>query len=77
MGKIMLKAYKYRLYLKESNNRHKARLKVAKLHEKITNQRKNFLQQLSTKLIRENQSDRKSTRLNSSHLVLSRMPSSA
>ena len=56
MGKIMLKAYKYRLYLKESNNRHKARLKVAKLHEKITNQRKNFLQQLSTKLIRENQS---------------------
>ena len=37
MGKIMLKAYKYRLYLKGSNNRYKARLKVAKLHEKITN----------------------------------------
>ena len=43
MGKIMLKAYKYRLYIKESNNRYKARLKVAKLHEKITKQRKNFL----------------------------------
>ena len=56
MGKIMLKAYKYRLYIKGSNNRYKARLKVAKLHEKITNQRKNFLHKLSTKLIRENQS---------------------
>ena len=56
MGKIMLKAYKYRLYINGSNNRYKARLKVAKLHEKITNQRKNFLHKLSTKLIRENQS---------------------
>ena len=52
----MLKAYKYRLYINGSNNRYKARLKVAKLHEKITNQRKNFLHKLSTKLIRENQS---------------------
>ena len=41
---------------KGSNNRNKARLKVAKLHEKITNQRKDFLYKLSTKLIRENQS---------------------
>ncbi|MBO3441062.1 IS200/IS605 family element RNA-guided endonuclease TnpB [Clostridium haemolyticum] len=41
---------------KGSNNRCKARLKVAKLHEKITNQRKNFLHKLSIKLIRENQS---------------------
>ena len=41
---------------KGSNNRYKARLKVAKLHEKITNQRKDFLHKLSTKLIRENQS---------------------
>ncbi len=41
---------------KGSNNRYKTRLKVAKLHEKITNQRKDFLQKLSTKLIRENQS---------------------
>lgn len=41
---------------KGSNNRYKARLKVAKLHEKITNQRKDFLHKLSLKLIRENQS---------------------
>ena len=41
---------------KGSNNRNKARLKVAKLYEKITNQRKDFLHKLSTKLTRENQS---------------------
>ena len=41
---------------KGSNNRYKARLKVAKLHDKIANQRKDFLHKLSTKLIRENQS---------------------
>lgn len=40
---------------KGSKNRNKARLKVAKLHEKIANQRKDFLHKLSTKLIRENQ----------------------
>jgi putative transposase len=40
---------------KGSKNRAKANLKVAKLHEIISNQRKDFLQQLSTKLIRENQ----------------------
>lgn len=40
---------------KGSNNRKKAQLKVAKLHEKITNQRTNFLHQLSSTLIRENQ----------------------
>ena len=36
---------------KGSSNRNKARLKVAKLHEKIANQRKDFLHKLSTKLI--------------------------
>ncbi|MBP2032789.1 putative transposase [Clostridium algifaecis] len=41
---------------KGSNNRRKARLKVAKLHEKISNQRADFLNKLSIKLIRENQS---------------------
>ncbi|KZL89848.1 IS200/IS605 family element RNA-guided endonuclease TnpB [Clostridium magnum] len=41
---------------KGSNNRHRARLKVVKMHEKIANQRKNFLQVISTKIIRENQS---------------------
>lgn len=40
---------------KGSNNRYKARLKVAKLHQKIANQRKDFLQKLSTKIIYENQ----------------------
>ncbi|MBU5675868.1 IS200/IS605 family element transposase accessory protein TnpB [Alkaliphilus sp. MSJ-5] len=40
---------------KGSNNRNKARLKVAKLHEKITNQRKDFLHKLSSKIINENQ----------------------
>ena len=41
---------------KGSSNRYKARLKVAKLHDKIANQRKDFLHKLSIKLIRENQS---------------------
>jgi len=41
---------------KGSKNRNKARLKVAKLHEKIANQRSDFLHKLSIKLIRENQS---------------------
>ena len=41
---------------KGSNNRKKARLKVARLHEKIANQRSDFLHKLSIKLIRENQS---------------------
>ena len=41
---------------KGSNNRNKARLKIAKLYEKITNQKKDFLHKLSIKLIRENQS---------------------
>ncbi|WP_454055489.1 IS200/IS605 family element RNA-guided endonuclease TnpB [Clostridium sp. Marseille-Q7071] len=41
---------------KGSNNRNKARLKVAKLHERIANQRADFLHKLSIKLIRENQS---------------------
>jgi putative transposase len=39
-----------------SKNYHKNRIMVAKLHEKIVNQRKDFLQKFSTKLIRENQS---------------------
>ena len=38
-----------------SSNRNKARLKVARLQEHIANQRKDFLQKLSTRLIRENE----------------------
>jgi len=40
---------------KRSNNRKKARIKVAKLHEKIANQRKDFLHKVSTQLINKNQ----------------------
>ena len=39
---------------KGSSNRNKARIKVARQHEKISNQRKDFLQKLSTQLIKEN-----------------------
>ena len=38
-----------------SNNRNKQRVKLAQVHEKITNQRNDFLQKQSTMLIRENQ----------------------
>ena len=40
---------------KGSSNRKKQRVKVASVHEKITNQRNDFLQKQSTMLIRENQ----------------------
>ncbi|MCC0646615.1 transposase, partial [Clostridioides sp. ZZV14-6150] len=40
---------------KFSNNWNKQRIKVAKIHERITNQRRDYLHQISTKLIRENQ----------------------
>ena len=38
-----------------SNNRNKQRIKVARVHEKIMNQRNDFLQKQSTILVRENQ----------------------
>ena len=40
---------------KGSNNRNRQRIRVAKVHEKITNQRNDFLQKISTMLISENQ----------------------
>ncbi|WP_324282980.1 RNA-guided endonuclease TnpB family protein [Cyanobacterium aponinum UTEX 3221] len=40
---------------KGSNNRHKARKAVAKIHEKITRCREDFLHKLSRKLVDENQ----------------------
>lgn len=40
---------------KDSNNRNKQRIRVARVHEKITNQRNDFLQKISTMLISENQ----------------------
>lgn len=39
---------------KGSSNRNKARIKVARQFEKISNQRKDFLQKLSTEIIRNN-----------------------
>lgn len=39
---------------KGGSNRNKARIQVARLHEKISNQRKDFLQKLSTQIIKEN-----------------------
>jgi putative transposase len=40
---------------KGSKNREKQRIRVAKVHEKITNQRNDFLQKQSTMIVRENQ----------------------
>ena len=40
---------------KGSNNRHKARLKVAKVHAEIRDARNDFLHKLTTRLVRENQ----------------------
>ncbi len=40
---------------KGSNNRQKARLKVAKVHQEISDARKDFLHKLTTQLVRENQ----------------------
>jgi putative transposase len=41
---------------KGSNNRYKARLKVAKVHQEIGDARQDFLHKLTTRLVRENQS---------------------
>lgn len=40
---------------KGSNNRNKQRVKLARLHEKITNQRKDFLHKHSSRIVNENQ----------------------
>ena len=42
--------------VKGSNRRNNARVKVARIHEKIVNQRNDFLHKLSNRLVRENQS---------------------
>ena len=56
-NEIRLKRYQKLLSrrTKGGKNREKARLKVAKVHELITNSRKDWLHKLSAKLIRENQ----------------------
>ena len=55
MRKLMREQRKLSGKQKGSNNRNKQRIKVALIHEKITNQRNDFLQKQSTMLIRENQ----------------------
>jgi putative transposase len=40
---------------KDSANRNKARVKVAKVHARITDRRRDFLHKLTTRLVRENQ----------------------
>jgi putative transposase len=40
---------------KGSNRRHKTRLSIARLHNQVSDLRKDFLHQLSTKVVRENQ----------------------
>ena len=55
MRKLIREQRKLSRKQKSSNNRNKQRVKVALVHEKITNQRNDFLQKQSTMLIRENQ----------------------
>ena len=54
MRKLIREQRKLSRKQKNSNNRNKQRVKVALVHEKITNQRNDFLQKQSTILIREN-----------------------
>ena len=42
---------------KGSNNRNKQRIKVATIHEKVANSRKDFLHKLTTRLVNDNQVD--------------------
>ena len=42
---------------KGSKNKEKQRIKVAKIHQKISNQRNDFLHKLSSSLVKENQFD--------------------
>ena len=55
MRKLVREQRKFSRKQKGSNNRNKQRVKIALIHEKITNQRNDFLQKQSTMLIRENQ----------------------
>ena len=55
MRKLIREQRKLSRKQKNSNNRNRQRIKVALVHERITNQRNDFLQKQSTMLIRENQ----------------------
>jgi putative transposase len=47
--------YKHSKKAKSGKNREKARKRLAKRYEKVTNQRKDFLHKVSTRIVRENQ----------------------
>ena len=55
LNKLAIEQRKLSRKKKGSKNRNKQRVKVARLHEKISNQRKDFLHKLSSELINENQ----------------------
>ena len=55
MRKLIREQRKLSRKEKGSKNRNKQRMKLANVHERIANQRNDFLQKESTKLIRENQ----------------------
>lgn len=55
MYKLIREQRKLSRKQKNSNNRNKQRIRVAKVHEKITNQRNDFLQKQSTMIVSENQ----------------------
>ncbi len=53
--KLAKEQHKLSKMVKGSSNWNKQRIKVARIHEKITNQRNDFLHKESTKLVKENQ----------------------
>ena len=53
--KLVKEQRKLSRMIKGSSNWNKQRIKVARIHEKITNQRNDFLHKESTKLVKENQ----------------------
>jgi putative transposase len=55
LQKLIILSRKFSRKQKGSNNWKKAKLKLSKLHEKITNQRNDFQHKLSKKLVCENQ----------------------
>lgn len=53
--KLAMEQRKLSHMIKGSNNYNRQKIKIAKLHERITNQRKDFLHNLSSRLVKENQ----------------------
>lgn len=55
LDKLIVEQQKLSKKQKDSKNREKQRIKVAKIYEKVTNVRKDFLHKLSTRLTNDNQ----------------------